>query len=72
MNNGKGSRSGKKGKSEKIHFEIAPGNLRRLEDYLNRYNLSPERMTPKLKVADVVNEALVEFIRSHGTGLNLG
>ncbi len=63
---------GKKGKSDKIHLEIAPGNWKRIEAYLVRYNASPTRMTPKFKIADVVNEALLEFLASRGSETSRG
>lgn len=63
---------GKKKKSEgagsrKINVEIAPGNQADLDRYIQEYNHSPDRTTPKVKYTDVVNEALDQFLTDRGT-----
>lgn len=63
MDEKKASKSKKKGSAEKLHVEIAPGNWARLEGRLKSYNNSPDRITPKIKPADVVNEALARFLK---------
>lgn len=50
----------------KVHIEIAAGNWKRLEAYQEEYNRSPSRLTPKVKLADVVNLALVEYLEARG------
>ena len=45
-----------------INVEIAPGNQRRMEEYITAYNARPDRRTPKKKYTDVVNEALDRFL----------
>jgi len=49
-------------KSGKQHFELTPGNARKLAEYLKRYNLDSSRLTPKFKIADVVNLALHRWL----------
>jgi hypothetical protein len=48
-------------KSPKQHFELSPANSRRLDEYLERYNGDPNRVTPRLKIGDVVNRAMDEW-----------
>lgn len=57
-----GKESGKKNASRKVNVEIAPGNQRRLDAYIEGYNTRPDRRTPKLKYTDVVNAALDWFL----------
>ncbi len=45
-------------KGRKQHFELSPANKRRMDAYLEASNEDPERVTPRLKMADVVNLAL--------------
>jgi len=52
--------------SKKLHVEIARGNWKRLEKFIDDYNKDPERMTPKLKQADVINEALALYLQGDG------
>jgi len=42
----------------KQHFELSPANRRRLDVYLELQNVDPARVTPRLKIGDVVNRAL--------------
>ena len=49
----------------KQHFELSPANRRRLDDYLERFNTDPSRVSPKMKTADVVNRALDLWLRRH-------
>jgi hypothetical protein len=58
----KGKKSDKEKTSEKLHVEIAAGNWKKMEEYIKGYNDSPERVTPKIKIADVVNQALVKHL----------
>lgn len=58
------SKNSKEKTSEKIHVEIAMGNWTRMEDYIQSYNDSPERMTPRIKPADVVNDALAKYLKT--------
>jgi hypothetical protein len=44
--------------SRKINVEIAPGNQAAMDRYIESYNHTPDRKTPKIKYTDVVNEAL--------------
>ena len=55
-------KSDKSDKSNKLHVEIAAGNWRRLTAYIEAYNDSPDRLTPKYKLADVVNASLLKFL----------
>jgi hypothetical protein len=52
----------KSGKSQKQHFELSPANSRRLDEYLERYNEDPYRVTPRIKIGDVVNRAMEEWL----------
>ena len=51
-----------KRKPGKLHVEIPRANWERIEAYLKAYNDDEGRMTPKLKLADVVNQALVHYL----------
>ncbi len=55
-----------KADSRKINVEIAPGNQRAMDMYVESYNQRPERSTPKIGYTDVVNDALDRFLSSHG------
>jgi hypothetical protein len=55
-------KSDKEKSSEKLHVEIAAGNWKKMEEYINGYNDSPNRVTPKIKIADVINQALVKYL----------
>jgi len=48
--------------SRKINVEIAPGNQRAMDLYIEGYNRRPDRRTPKVGYTDVVNEALDRFL----------
>ena len=50
--------------SRKINVEIAPGNQRAIDLYIESYNRRPDRTTPKVGYTDVVNEALDRFLSS--------
>jgi len=52
-------------KNRKLHFELTPANNRRIEDYIEAYNKDPDRVTPKIKTADVVNQALDRWLSAH-------
>ena len=41
-----------------INVEIAPGNQAAMDRYVESYNHSPQRATPRIGYTDVVNEAL--------------
>ena len=53
----------------KVHVEIAATNWKRLEAYQDAYNHSTGRLTPKVKLADVVNLALLEYLEARGIPL---
>ncbi|MFI5367964.1 MAG: hypothetical protein ACHQ1F_03010 [Spirochaetia bacterium] len=44
--------------SKKINVEIAPGNQAAMDRYIESYNHTQDRKTPKIKYTDVINEAL--------------
>jgi hypothetical protein len=49
-------------KPSKLHVEIPRANWDRIQGYLKAYNEDEGRMTPKIKLAHVVNMALVQFL----------
>ena len=51
-----------KPKPTKLHVEIPRANRERIEAYLKAYNEDEGRMTPKIKLAHVVNMALVQYL----------
>jgi hypothetical protein len=51
-----------KKRPSKLHVEIPRANWERIEAYLKAYNEAEGRMTPKLKLADIVNQALVQYL----------
>jgi hypothetical protein len=51
-----------KKKAVNLHVEITHGNWNRLKAYLEDYNLGEARVTPKIKPAHAINQALVEFL----------
>lgn len=55
-------------KTRKLHFELTPANNRRIEAYIDAYNKDPGRVTPKIKTADVVNQALDGWLSAHDPG----
>jgi hypothetical protein len=59
-------------KTRKLHFELTPANNRRIEEYIERYNRDPGRVTPKIKTADVVNLALDRWLSARDPGTNPG
>lgn len=54
--------------SKKLHVEITPINWERIEEYINSYNMDPERKTPKIKVVHVINEALDLYLSKKKKG----
>jgi hypothetical protein len=48
--------------SRKINVEIAPGNQAAMNRYIESYNHTSDRKTPKIKYTDVVNEALDKLL----------
>jgi hypothetical protein len=50
-------------KGDKLHVEIVRANWDRLKSHIDSYNADPKRMTPRLKPADAINAALVEFFK---------
>jgi hypothetical protein len=54
--------------------EIAPGNQAAMDRYIESYNHTPDRKTPKIKYTDVVNEALDRLfsVRRPGAGPKAG
>jgi hypothetical protein len=63
-------RKREKGKtsSRKINVEIAPGNQAAMDRYIESYNHTLNRKTPKIKYTDVVNEALDKLLSAHRPG----
>jgi hypothetical protein len=55
-----------KPKSTKLHVEIPRTNWERIEAYLKAYNEDAGRITPKYKLAHVVNLALVQYLTGRG------
>ena len=51
-----------KKKPNKLHVEIPRTNWERIEAYLKAYNEDEGRMTPKFKLAHVVNQALLHYL----------
>ena len=51
-----------KKKAAKLHVELTHGNWERLKAYIERYNLDEARVTPKIKPAHAINQALVEYL----------
>ncbi len=49
-------------KNRKQHFELTPSNSRRIAEYLKLYNVHPERVTARFKIADVVNLAVHRWL----------
>ena len=49
--------------AKKLHLEITPANWRRMKDYIEQYNADPSRVTPRFKPADLINLALVHYLR---------
>ncbi len=54
-------------KERKQHFELSPANKRRMDAYLEASNEDPERVTPRLKIGDVVNLALDAWLSGRGS-----
>lgn len=51
------------GKSKKLGFEIAGSQLKQLERYIDAYNADPGRITRKVRLDDVVNQALADYLQ---------
>lgn len=51
----------KKIKTSKIHLEIANGNWKKMDSFMDLYNAQPDRQTNKIQAADLVNEALLHY-----------
>ncbi len=51
-------------KDKTLHVEIMQANWTRMKDYINAYNNSPGRITPKIKNGDIINEALVRYFKA--------
>ncbi len=47
----------------KLHVELARATWSRLKAYIEAYNASETRTTPKIKPANVVNLALAEYLK---------
>ena len=50
--------------SGKLHVEITPSNWHRMKKYIEAYNTDPQRVTPRYKPADVINLALLAYLKS--------
>jgi hypothetical protein len=50
--------------AKKLHVEITPSNWHRMKDFIDGYNQDPQRVTPRYKSADVINRALVEYLKT--------
>ena len=50
--------------AKKLHIEITPANWERMKEYVELYNGDPGRITPRCKAADVINQALHEYLAS--------
>ncbi len=49
--------------AKKLHVEITPANWKRMKDYIEEYNSDPRRVTPRYKPADVINLALLRYLK---------
>jgi hypothetical protein len=56
-----------KPKSAKLHLEIPQTNWGRVEAFIKAYNEDEGRMTPKIKVAHVINQALIQYLAGRRT-----
>jgi hypothetical protein len=52
--------------SKKIHLEIAPDNWHKIKEYIVAYNRYPRRVTPEIKLENIVNDALNEYFEAKG------
>lgn len=55
-----------KHKDRKLHVDILPGNWTRLRTWVDRYNTDEDRVTPRIKVRHVVNQALDQYLSARG------
>ena len=49
--------------AKKLHVEITPSNWDRMKEYIARYNTDARRVTPRYKPADVINLALLAYLK---------
>jgi hypothetical protein len=52
--------------AKKLHVEVVPSNWKRMKRYIKAYNEDENRVTPRIKYAHVINEALVYFLGRYG------
>ncbi|HUX13086.1 MAG TPA: hypothetical protein VMW87_08650 [Spirochaetia bacterium] len=50
-------------KSKKIDLEIDHDTRKEIEVYIDAYNADPDRVTRRIRLTDVVNEALTNYLR---------
>ncbi len=50
-------------KASKLHVEITPANWNNMKEYIDLYNADPNRVTPKIKPAHVINTALHSYLK---------
>jgi hypothetical protein len=51
-----------KKKPDKLHVELTKANWERLKSHIEAYNLHEGRVTPKIKPAHVINQALLDYL----------
>lgn len=51
-----------KKKTGKLHVELTQANWERLKAHVEAYNQDEGRVTPKIKPAHVINQALLEYL----------
>jgi hypothetical protein len=54
--------AGRHAMAKKLHIEITPANWERMKEYVDLYNGDPARITPRYKAADVINQALHDYL----------
>ncbi|WP_455382884.1 hypothetical protein [Salinispira pacifica] len=59
-------------KSKKVRFRIETELLKEVETYIDAYNRDPERVTRKIRISDVVNQAFATYLGRRGSGLPRG
>ena len=59
-------KKGDDNKPKKLHIEIMPANYKHMESYLETYNNNADRVTPCIKYAHVINEALHRYLQQRG------
>ncbi len=50
-------------RSKKVDLEIDHDQRKEIEGYIDAYNADPDRVTRKIRLTDVVNEALANYLR---------